>query len=123
MNPARIFCIGRNYAEHVAELAQPGAADDGDCVIFMKPASAVVPEDEPIVLPRGLGSVHFEAELVVVGGPEREHNALQRQQQAVGSAGRHLQDARAKRSDPHRLRAVLRVAETRGNAGPNNIAR
>ncbi|WP_029890040.1 fumarylacetoacetate hydrolase family protein [Polycyclovorans algicola] len=66
MNPARIFCIGRNYAEHVAELAQPGAADDGDCVIFMKPASAVVPEDEPIVLPRGLGSVHFEAELVVV---------------------------------------------------------
>jgi 2-keto-4-pentenoate hydratase/2-oxohepta-3-ene-1,7-dioic acid hydratase in catechol pathway len=66
MNPHRIFCIGKNYAEHVAELSQPGEANDGDCVMFMKPASAQVAEDEPIVLPRGLGSVHHEAELVVM---------------------------------------------------------
>lgn len=61
----RIFCIGKNYAEHVAELAHLGYAPDGDCVIFMKPVSARVAEGEPIILPQGLGSVHFETELVV----------------------------------------------------------
>ncbi|MDD3764787.1 MAG: fumarylacetoacetate hydrolase family protein [Nevskiales bacterium] len=65
MSSTRIFCIGKNYAEHVAELAHLGHNPDGDCVVFMKPASALVPEGEPIVLPRGSGSIHHEAELVV----------------------------------------------------------
>lgn len=64
MNSARIFCIGKNYAEHIAELAHLGHAPDG-CVVFMKPMSSVVGPDEPIVLPQGRGSVHFETELVV----------------------------------------------------------
>jgi len=62
----RIFCIGKNYADHVAELAHLGHAADGDCVVFMKPASAAVHEGEPIPLPRNRGSVHYEAELVVM---------------------------------------------------------
>ena len=66
MNVERLFCIGKNYADHVAELAHLGHAPDGDCVVFMKPASAIVPEGEPIVLPRGKGSIHHEAELVVL---------------------------------------------------------
>lgn len=63
MKVHRIFCIGRNYAEHIREL---GNAPDEACVIFMKPASCVVPAGEPIVLPRGRGSVHHEAEMVVM---------------------------------------------------------
>lgn len=66
MNVERIFCIGKNYADHVAELAHLGHAADGDCVVFMKPPSAILEEGSPIVLPRGLGSVHHEAELVVL---------------------------------------------------------
>ena len=66
MTVNRIFCIGKNYADHVAELAHLGHAPDGECVVFMKPASCVVPEGEPIVLPTGRGSVHFETELVVL---------------------------------------------------------
>lgn len=66
MNVERLFCIGKNYADHVAELAHLGHAPDGDCVVFMKPASAIVPEGEPLVLPRGKGSIHHEAELVVL---------------------------------------------------------
>lgn len=61
----RIFCIGKNYAAHVRELAHLGPPDDGDCVVFIKPASCVIEEGEPIVLPRGHGVVHHEAELVV----------------------------------------------------------
>lgn len=66
MNVNRIFCIGKNYADHVAELAHLGHQSDGDCVIFMKPASAVVPEGGSIPLPRNRGGVHYEAELVVM---------------------------------------------------------
>ena len=66
MNVERLFCIGKNYAEHVAELAHLGHQPDGECVVFMKPASAIVPEGEPIELPKGKGSIHHEAELVVL---------------------------------------------------------
>lgn len=65
MNVNRIFCIGKNYAEHVAELAHLGHAADGQCVVFMKPASCIVVPGEPVVLPRDKGSIHHEAELVV----------------------------------------------------------
>lgn len=69
MESRRIFCIGKNYAEHVAELAHLGHAPDGDCVVFMKPASCVVEAGQPIALPRGKGSIHHEAELVIrLGG-------------------------------------------------------
>jgi 2-keto-4-pentenoate hydratase/2-oxohepta-3-ene-1,7-dioic acid hydratase in catechol pathway len=69
----RIFCIGRNYAEHIRELggtapnAAPSAprAPDEACVVFMKPASCVVPVGAPVTLPRNRGSVHHETELVV----------------------------------------------------------
>ncbi|HEY0974225.1 MAG TPA: fumarylacetoacetate hydrolase family protein [Solimonas sp.] len=71
----RIFCIGKNYAEHVQELAHlspgapsaatSGAPADADCVVFLKPASCIVEEGQPIVLPRGRGAIHHEAELVV----------------------------------------------------------
>ncbi|HUP91495.1 MAG TPA: fumarylacetoacetate hydrolase family protein [Solimonas sp.] len=69
MSAGRIFCIGKNYAEHVAELAHLGHAPDGQCVVFLKPPSAIVPEGQPVKLPRGRGSIHHEAELVVqLGG-------------------------------------------------------
>jgi 2-keto-4-pentenoate hydratase/2-oxohepta-3-ene-1,7-dioic acid hydratase in catechol pathway len=66
----RIFCIGKNYAAHISEL---GHVDDGQCLVFMKPASCVVPAGAAITLPRGRGSVHHEAEMVVRlagGGPD-----------------------------------------------------
>lgn len=63
MNVERIFCIGRNYADHIQEL---GNAPDSACLVFMKPASSIVPPGEPIQLPRGRGAVHQETELVVL---------------------------------------------------------
>ncbi|MDN5874417.1 MAG: fumarylacetoacetate hydrolase family protein [Sinobacteraceae bacterium] len=60
----RIFCIGKNYAKHVEELAHLGYQADGQCVIFMKPPSAIVPPGD-LQLPRDRGVVHHEGELVV----------------------------------------------------------
>jgi 2-keto-4-pentenoate hydratase/2-oxohepta-3-ene-1,7-dioic acid hydratase in catechol pathway len=61
----RIFCIGRNYRAHMAEM---GTEERTPCVVFMKPPCAIVPEGKPIVLPRGRGAVHHEVELVVLVG-------------------------------------------------------
>lgn len=59
----RIFCIGRNYAAHAAELGNEKPVEP---VVFMKPATAIVPSGRDIHLPRYRGSVHQEAELVLL---------------------------------------------------------
>jgi 2-keto-4-pentenoate hydratase/2-oxohepta-3-ene-1,7-dioic acid hydratase in catechol pathway len=64
----RIFCIGRNYALHAAEL---GNAKPVEPVVFMKPASCLVAAGAPLPLPRGRGAVHHEAEVVLLlDGPK-----------------------------------------------------
>ncbi|MEX0740010.1 MAG: fumarylacetoacetate hydrolase family protein [Pseudohongiella sp.] len=59
----RVFCVGRNYAEHAKEM---GADPDREAPFFFsKPASAVfVPQGEVPYPPR-TGDLHHEAELVV----------------------------------------------------------
>ncbi len=59
---ARIFCIGRNYVDHVTELASPLPVAP---VIFMKPPSSLVRTGEPIHFPRHGQELHHEVELVV----------------------------------------------------------
>ncbi|MBW3567143.1 MAG: fumarylacetoacetate hydrolase family protein [Proteobacteria bacterium] len=61
----RIFCIGRNYAAHAAEL---GNEKPSEPVVFMKPSTAIVPAGKDVHLPRYRGSVHQEAELVLLIG-------------------------------------------------------
>ena len=67
--PRRIFCIGRNYAEHAKEM---GNALPPEPVVFMKPATSLVPENRTLKLPPDRGSVHHEMELVLALGKEAE---------------------------------------------------
>lgn len=60
-----IFCIGRNYAAHIAEL---GNRPEEDPVVFIKPTSALHTPGTPIVLPTHSSDVHYEAELVLLIG-------------------------------------------------------
>lgn len=69
---ARIFCIGRNYAAHAAEL---GNAVGEEPVVFMKPPTAIVPPSRPIRLPRDRGPVHHEAEIVLLVGRDGADSA------------------------------------------------
>lgn len=64
---ANIFCIGRNYAAHIAELGnkQPTAP-----VVFLKPTSALSTEDNLIHLPKFSQQVDYETELVLLIGRE-----------------------------------------------------
>lgn len=65
VQPSKILCIGRNYADHAAELGHEVPAEP---LVFMKPPSALVGSGEAIVLPSLSERVDFEGELAVVIG-------------------------------------------------------
>lgn len=56
-----IYCVGRNYRLHAAEL---GNAVPEAPMIFTKPTHALAPWKDEVALPGAFGSVHYEAELV-----------------------------------------------------------
>jgi 2-keto-4-pentenoate hydratase/2-oxohepta-3-ene-1,7-dioic acid hydratase in catechol pathway len=64
--PSKVVAIGRNYADHAAEL---GNEVPEDPIIFLKPSTSVVGPRDPIVYPTQLSErVDFEGELAVVIG-------------------------------------------------------
>jgi fumarylpyruvate hydrolase len=67
----RVFCIGRNYAEHALEMGHD--PDREPPFFFMKPAVAVVPNGGRLPFPVATDDLHHEIELVVairVGGAD-----------------------------------------------------
>ncbi len=63
----KLLCIGRNYADHAAELEREVPEEP---LVFLKPATAVVRDGTPVQLPPQSQNVHHEIELVVVIGTE-----------------------------------------------------
>ncbi|HWV14854.1 MAG TPA: fumarylacetoacetate hydrolase family protein [Cellvibrio sp.] len=62
---ANIFCVGRNYAAHAAEM---NSAPLPTPMIFLKPTSAIAFEQEAITLPAFSQDIHYETELVLLIG-------------------------------------------------------
>ena len=58
----KIFCVGRNYADHAKEL---GNAIPEEPVIFMKPKTALWQSDTPFYYPEFSNELHYELELVL----------------------------------------------------------
>ncbi|THH40571.1 fumarylacetoacetate hydrolase family protein [Neolewinella litorea] len=58
----KLICIGRNYAAHAAEL---GNARPDQPIVFMKPGSAILPNNKPFYYPEFSSDIHYEVELVV----------------------------------------------------------
>lgn len=58
----KIFCVGRNYAEHAKELKNeiPTAP-----VIFMKPHTALLTENKDFYYPNFTKDLHYECEIVL----------------------------------------------------------
>jgi len=63
--PTKILGFALTYADHAAEL---GVRRPDDLVLFFKPPSALVGHRQPVVYPRGVAYLHYEAELAVVIG-------------------------------------------------------
>jgi fumarylpyruvate hydrolase len=64
----RVFCVGRNYADHAKEM---GVEVDREAPFyFLKPASAIVPTGATIPYPPGTANYHYEMEFVIaIGAP------------------------------------------------------
>jgi fumarylpyruvate hydrolase len=65
----RIYCIGRNYRDHVVEMGNDPKKDPP--IFFMKPADAIV-LDGRFPYPPQSSDVHHEVELVAALGPGAE---------------------------------------------------
>ena len=74
----RIYCVGRNYAEHAREMGSDPKVEPP--VFFTKPADAIVPSGAAILYPPRTENLHYEVELVV----------------AIGGAGRNIAAAQAR---------------------------
>jgi fumarylpyruvate hydrolase len=62
----RIYCVGRNYAEHAREMGHD--PDREPPFFFMKPANSIVANGSTIAYPVKTKDVHHEIEMVVAIG-------------------------------------------------------
>jgi len=58
----KIICIGRNYTEHIEELKNEKPDNP---VIFLKPDSSVLTNNNPFVIPSFSNNIHYEVEVLV----------------------------------------------------------
>ena len=58
----RIFAIGRNYVEHIQELNNE---KPGEPVVFTKPDTAILRNNDPFYYPDFSKDIHYEVELVL----------------------------------------------------------
>ncbi|QJR13748.1 fumarylacetoacetate hydrolase family protein [Usitatibacter palustris] len=62
----RIYCVGRNYADHAREMGHD--PDREPPFFFMKPANSIVQNGAALAYPVGTKDVHHEIEMVVALG-------------------------------------------------------
>lgn len=70
VNPAKIFCVGLNYASHIAETHRDTPAYP---TLFAKFPIALVGPRDPFIVPKEPREVDWEAELAVVIGQPIRH--------------------------------------------------
>lgn len=58
----KIFCIGRNYADHAKEMNSPLPSEP---MVFMKPPTALLINNDPFYIPEWSEEVHYEGEIVL----------------------------------------------------------
>jgi 2-keto-4-pentenoate hydratase/2-oxohepta-3-ene-1,7-dioic acid hydratase in catechol pathway len=66
----KIICIGRNYAAHIAELNNERPDEP---VVFTKPDTALLKNNEPFYYPEYTQDIHHEVELVLRIGKEGKY--------------------------------------------------
>jgi len=66
-DPTKIVCIGRNYADHAAEL---GNDVPDRPLLFLKPPNALASHGDTVTVPEGKDRIDWEAELAVVIGEQ-----------------------------------------------------
>lgn len=63
VDPSKIICVGRNYSAHAAEL---GNEVPKEPLLFLKAPSAIITDEESIIIPQPSKQVEHEGELAVI---------------------------------------------------------
>jgi len=66
----RIYCVGKNYTEHVVEMGDDAARSEP--IFFTKSAETIVQSGTDIPYPPNTKNLHHEVELVVAIGPHKQ---------------------------------------------------
>lgn len=80
----KVVCVGRSYKEHAAELNNPVPEHP---LLFIKPATSLVPLDMPLILPEGQGAVHHELEVALLIGRRLCHTEPGHALDAIAGVG------------------------------------
>ena len=65
INPTKIICVGLNYIDHAKELNMEIPEEP---IIFLKPTSSIIYNNDKIIMPKQSNRVDYEVELAVVIG-------------------------------------------------------
>jgi acylpyruvate hydrolase len=127
----KIFCIGRNYAEHAKELNN---AVPTKPLIFMKPPTALLLENKPLFYPEFTKNLHHEIEIVLrickngkAIEPKFAHRYYDKIALGIDFTARDLQDDLKAKGQPWELAkafdhsAVLSALTPLSNFDKNNI--
>lgn len=72
----RIYCVGRNYVDHIREMKEGDERDDP--FFFQKPTDSIVHNGESVPYPPDTEELEYEGELVVAIGGDGVHVAADR---------------------------------------------
>jgi len=79
-----IFCIGRNYADHIKEMKSSRTKDP---VVFLKPRSSIIHTNGAVIIPNLTKDVHHEAELVLLIGREGKNLSADNAREIIKAIG------------------------------------
>ena len=69
----KILAVGKNYANHIAEMQSEFDKFSGEPVVFMKPDTALLKDNAPFYYPEFSKDIHHEVEIVVKIAKEGKH--------------------------------------------------
>lgn len=84
----KIICVGLNYRDHVLEMGgEVNSQQAPEAVLFLKPASALVPLEAPVVIPEQFGRCDHEVEMSVLIGEQLTNCDEQQANDAIIGVG------------------------------------
>ena len=118
----KIFCIGRNYAEHAKELNN---AVPTKPLIFMKPPTALLLDEKPFYYPDFTNNLHHELEIVLKISkngkaiePEFAHRYYEQIALGIDFTARDLQDELKAKGQPWEVAKAFDNSAVLGNFRP-----
>jgi 2-keto-4-pentenoate hydratase/2-oxohepta-3-ene-1,7-dioic acid hydratase in catechol pathway len=76
--PSKIIAVGKNYRDHATEM---GTSVPDEPLLFLKPPTTIIANEQPIYYPKQSSRVDYEGELALIIG-DRAKNITQEQSRA-----------------------------------------